>query len=556
MSSHPFPPFSKPPSRTASSFKQILFAGLHLLLVLLQTPMTPQIVPGLSRFGFSVAILTLPSRVRIFEMSIWEMRSRMTTGMPGTLEMDEMNDIEAPLTDAHSAVKSSFFCPEDTRPHWRRSQFTTQRTLSHAVHQRHACGPALLHLPALVLRFPSRIPQTPSPGMASRWRPANAQSPAYNHRSAFSRLLARSPDRLRPITHPSHAAGINLRDNVHDASVEQTHRRFITDQAPWRLGYICRFWREAAVSYPFIWSTIHIFNSLSEGSRPLLMIESQLLRSANAPLGVMIDWNGYPNPLHPYLDSLCLHSDQWSTLKITGATNNAFKLLLAQGQLRLLKRLELNIQQGGVRFIPSNFPLLIAPSLRKVSLTGPNFRDSSSNLLHFRGRYPQAHQMEVLRAALNLVRCSIDFNDKFRPHGDAVVTLPVFSLGIENACFDAPQSSVTRGLVSIVRTAGFNLVFHPAVLLPVNHTNYRLSFLRLYDDADQRLPDPVAAMGMLVQEGMDVGLLGREEWIQWRNDNFNQLQLVEKWQRVSPNRLFSFPNSSRCLQLLLRLPNA
>jgi hypothetical protein len=73
------------------------------------------------------------------------------------------------------------------------------------------------------------------------------------------------------------------------------HKRYIdgdvVDQPPWRLGQICRAWRGSALSYPSLWTSIHILVPPLTAQLPdISMIETILARSANRPLNVRFDY--------------------------------------------------------------------------------------------------------------------------------------------------------------------------------------------------------------------------------------------------------------------------
>ncbi|KAJ7635719.1 hypothetical protein DFH06DRAFT_1003365, partial [Mycena polygramma] len=55
------------------------------------------------------------------------------------------------------------------------------------------------------------------------------------------------------------------------------------ERPPWYLGQICRSWRLGALAWPSLWTSVNLPNSTHS---MLPMVQTQLLRSANAPLAV------------------------------------------------------------------------------------------------------------------------------------------------------------------------------------------------------------------------------------------------------------------------------
>ncbi|KAJ7690781.1 hypothetical protein B0H14DRAFT_3665206, partial [Mycena olivaceomarginata] len=80
--------------------------------------------------------------------------------------------------------------------------------------------------------------------------------------------------------------------------------------APWRLGLICRSWRQAALSYPHLWCSItpHLFPALET-------METQLLRSSNTPL--VVSWRGNQPVDSQFLAPVVVHCDRWRTLRLS-----------------------------------------------------------------------------------------------------------------------------------------------------------------------------------------------------------------------------------------------
>ncbi|KAJ6595143.1 hypothetical protein DFH09DRAFT_906412, partial [Mycena vulgaris] len=158
-------------------------------------------------------------------------------------------------------------------------------------------------------------------------------------------------------------------------------------QPPWYLGQICRLWRDAALSYPFLWTGIEMCFPDGLWSQPgeiypPSMIETQLLHSAQAPLDITFDFDFDPEA--DLLHSLCLHSDRWRTLylSVAGLRPNAALGLLPQGRLSLLESLELTFYHDAhEELLTPSHVFATAPNLGKVILTDPRLVRRSHPLI-------------------------------------------------------------------------------------------------------------------------------------------------------------------------------
>ncbi|KAJ7123481.1 hypothetical protein C8R44DRAFT_875672 [Mycena epipterygia] len=229
---------------------------------------------------------------------------------------------------------------------------------------------------------------------------------------------------------------------------------------PWRLGHICRSWRNWALADPFLWRSIEIVDdhlsvmndhpSFScQDAYPLPMIETQLLRCANVPLSVTFDTRDCKNVFErPLWDLLILHCHCWGALRVNFNTVASFSTLLTlldavQGRIPQLKQLDLlplpharyNNQQTNC--------FSVAPDLREILLTDPEYKSRSfsfdipwGQITRYRGRFPGVHQFEIVKAASNLVECGLAFNSELRDIPDKIVTLPhLRRLYVENSGF-------------------------------------------------------------------------------------------------------------------------
>ncbi|KAF7336948.1 hypothetical protein MVEN_02131200 [Mycena venus] len=86
---------------------------------------------------------------------------------------------------------------------------------------------------------------------------------------------------------------LNTQINILEVAPTRKHAEIVENIASivlysWHLGHICQYWRHAVLAYPALWSSIFISSfSPHFDEHPLLpMIETQLIRSGNAPLDV------------------------------------------------------------------------------------------------------------------------------------------------------------------------------------------------------------------------------------------------------------------------------
>ncbi|KAJ6506231.1 hypothetical protein C8R47DRAFT_1315726 [Mycena vitilis] len=186
---------------------------------------------------------------------------------------------------------------------------------------------------------------------------------------------------------------------------------------PWYLGQICSSWRRWAVAYPRLWDHITIPWS-PPPSGDCSIFENLLLRSANASLNVY--WTNAcadgKVPETRLTNMAVAHCSRWGTLRLNiwGHVQHALDWLLpVKGFLLSLTRLDVD---GGV-VIPDFCST--APSLRQVYLADCNFTSLSpsvqipwDHITHYRGQYREDLQLDILRAAPNLVQCSITYRGR------------------------------------------------------------------------------------------------------------------------------------------------
>ncbi|KAJ7357965.1 hypothetical protein DFH08DRAFT_437528 [Mycena albidolilacea] len=212
------------------------------------------------------------------------------------------------------------------------------------------------------------------------------------------------------------------------------------NRPPWHLAHICRFWRHCMLGYPALWNSITI--PFSSPPDLLPMIETQLIRSVNAPLNIF--WSAFEDEDTPDLRAAALivsHSNRWRALLLD---NSYYSIQLnwlhaANGRLATLETLQV---RGKEIEIPDIFSA--APSLCKVFLTNWYFGASApvsaipwAQFTHYAGSFTADVQVEIVKKTPNLVSCAIGFPDwvnSFAP-GDPAVLPRLQRLCIEMAGF-------------------------------------------------------------------------------------------------------------------------
>jgi hypothetical protein len=202
---------------------------------------------------------------------------------------------------------------------------------------------------------------------------------------------------------------------------------------PWYLGHICRHWRHSALLYPNLWSSITVpsFKS-SRGNHLLSSIEAQLVRSADVPLDLY--WPSVQSQVDPrLLDLIFYHCRRWRSLHFHDPAQHQDRMLHwlrpVDGQLDQLQKLTL---VGHYRMFVGDM-FATAPNLRKVILTDGVSSCSPDGIVipwrqitHYRGTYTARRQLNILRAAPDLVECDLGFtNVDFESDPDAsMIDLP------------------------------------------------------------------------------------------------------------------------------------
>lgn len=207
--------------------------------------------------------------------------------------------------------------------------------------------------------------------------------------------------------------------------------RRIIEQAPWKLGHVCRRWRAAALSRPELWSriTLHFARSiLPERVYPLPMLETHVLRSGDTLLEVVFEVHGVKDYNKRIMELLLSHSRRWKTFRLRvwgilpGALLNCLRPV--KGNLPLLRSLEFactdDVANGPALITSDTFS--IAPNLKEVSFISnsnplsvlrPMVDIPWSQIVRFHGYYSSEEAgLNILKiAGPALVECAMTFTN-------------------------------------------------------------------------------------------------------------------------------------------------
>ncbi|KAJ7460250.1 hypothetical protein FB451DRAFT_507276 [Mycena latifolia] len=136
---------------------------------------------------------------------------------------------------------------------------------------------------------------------------------------------------------------------------------------PWYLSHVCGYWRDIAVGIPTLWSDIVIQDPTNF---PLERLETQLSRSQNAPLKVLL-WSSHSGDdrAATLLRMLVECAPRWISASIFIAPDKFSVLAGVRGRIPHLRYLRINVVDYGRRYRSTDEtdPFEIAPELREVS---------------------------------------------------------------------------------------------------------------------------------------------------------------------------------------------
>ncbi|KAJ7194531.1 hypothetical protein GGX14DRAFT_475987, partial [Mycena pura] len=218
----------------------------------------------------------------------------------------------------------------------------------------------------------------------------------------------------RAILSPIRRVPMELVCTIFEMASAQNRVKFGTP--PWQLGFICRSWRQYALSYPLLWSSVTVYPCSSESKiqQLLAQLQTQLSRATNASLD--IHWSCVTRAPDSRLLGLILpHSNRWRNVSFHVINKCRLDWLLpTSGKLNRLETLE--VENFGATTFPDVFTT--APNLGRVVLTPsrsirrtPVYLKSIpipwGQITHYRGEFPGARQLDFLQAAPHLSNCAL-----------------------------------------------------------------------------------------------------------------------------------------------------
>ncbi|KAJ7606250.1 hypothetical protein FB45DRAFT_848046 [Roridomyces roridus] len=211
----------------------------------------------------------------------------------------------------------------------------------------------------------------------------------------------------------------------------------IIPEPPWRLGHICRSWRQIALTYPSLWNSFTLIQApyLSHYF-PRAMIETQLIHAGHAPLHINFDWREEDTQSSFPWDLFLPLCHRWASLRIQLPDIQSAEVFLkslqvTKGNLPQLEKIEFLIDCDEPW--PLQWDLFTtAPRLRDVLITNlgferysPQFSIPWAQITRYSGVFSAVQQFDILCSATNLVECSISFDAFHSNLGDVVVELPL-----------------------------------------------------------------------------------------------------------------------------------
>ncbi|KAJ7715835.1 hypothetical protein B0H16DRAFT_263173 [Mycena metata] len=198
---------------------------------------------------------------------------------------------------------------------------------------------------------------------------------------------------------------------------------------PWRLGHVCKHWRDCALAYRRLWSTIHVDTVVTTSETyDVLALETQLSRSSYSLLHVSFRWPAYESGSHSRLCALARalvpSCDRWLTAKLswTPDDHSMVEILSGiRGRLPVLKQIE--FISCGHGDDPDECDVLTnTPSLREVILTDIKYNIPSlpisapwAQITCLRANFGFRYLLKILRASPNLEDCGLSLVEGSSP---------------------------------------------------------------------------------------------------------------------------------------------
>ncbi|KAJ6462158.1 hypothetical protein C8R45DRAFT_1080719 [Mycena sanguinolenta] len=208
---------------------------------------------------------------------------------------------------------------------------------------------------------------------------------------------------------------------------------------PWRLGRICRPWRQSALAHPSLWNYI-VVPAYAMDARELhpkvSELENQLLRCGTISLD--IHWSSVhtAGPNSGILDLILPRSNSWRTVSfdIDREYSDLDWLEPIRGKLDSLEKLEVLHELctfPDVFTAAPNLYQLVLPPIGAYGDDSPTIYQRSfplpwEQITHYRAKCHFAQQLDILRVATSVSHCALEVQQvqDFVPPATPVVILP------------------------------------------------------------------------------------------------------------------------------------
>ncbi|KIM45627.1 hypothetical protein M413DRAFT_442284 [Hebeloma cylindrosporum] len=184
-----------------------------------------------------------------------------------------------------------------------------------------------------------------------------------------------------------------------------------TSDIPWKLGQVCRIWRESALSLSLLWKylpLVQLKKSTSHTRIQLACLSELIRRSGAAPLDIYIIAPNYDRSTHPVIDLLSKHSERWHTVSIESTPTTILGFAAIKGRLPSLKVLTLHTRHHTA--MPAIEMFEVAPQLQAVYVSGSipgDLKLPFSQLRHYKERFIWPQRIHAVVASPMLRTLSI-----------------------------------------------------------------------------------------------------------------------------------------------------
>jgi hypothetical protein len=144
----------------------------------------------------------------------------------------------------------------------------------------------------------------------------------------------------------------------------EVHREYAVN-APWVLGWVCREWRDIALSTQKLWSEPKLCLFKQPSKADIALATNWLIRAGRCPLSITI--SGDCKTAHPVLTMVLNHSELWESLDLHLPFPIIRQFAAAKNRLLRLQKLSLRFKTGNQHMVMLD-TFQVASQLRHVCL--------------------------------------------------------------------------------------------------------------------------------------------------------------------------------------------